>query len=1456
VIRSSIANSFTSSLDASSDSVPDEHEEYVVHLKRLNISDEYSPDFGVHGVGVGTSGRSSGGRVEISGCIRGSTLTLIEEWHDDGSLALPSFSQAMTSTTSCLIEAHLSVDGRRFEGSYRNMENGSIGKVAGVCEPDSDSFHGGNLDTDSRRAVETSILLAQAASRLAANVSLGSSAEDILDECCKDCERPSKATQELLSSSMILAKGKSSLTDKDISFVRNLYAAPTFVGRDCQHISSCWEEAAFSPLLESKTSMEELIENPRILVTEAVDDSVSAEAGGKGSLSVLAPAPYQSARLGVVSVLLHHVGGSIDLSSLTEGGEIATEALLLWRQALQITEAGVRGAISDDSPFVGNRKEKCQSYCELSILVSDFLLKFPAYCPGGYDHSQKEEFEAISSDIGTIYSAIRRVEDMKELEIQMDYLTKLGISRCVSYTCLSLLLAKVQCVPSVEAIVASLPRLMKAGAESLSSASIDSTRNTSNPSLLLNGAESKQFPCVGTHFLSRLQGCSSTVQNVVRSQVYEVYSATGRAFAEALAKPNKEKNAFAAMSQSLCLSVVGALLSTIGPEDVSAVVEKSGLFESLPSVFSLYRESITNSYEPKEESHRAERDTRSCVEKLLQSLNISSIRHVAQSSISLLHSIAYQLSAMDSLEQNALVSDFLELLCAHTQEVVRALSEAESISRTMASSAIALADWEKWTEVCNGDSIVPTIMSKEEKTPDHLRSLALAQRSIELGSSSQSRQNSTIALASSRTSIHHLLLTQQAHSCINVFCTMARSSGFVQSLSKDEGKMGMLLRLSGLSSPSADIDSTGHVVPILIRIRVTRLLMRLLPFRDPDEAVILGFFRLLASSSWKSPNDVDIDDGNNTSKECAALAINSLLRHLYSSSGPYKSAIDGAIKKASGRDNVDIEGLKRGILAFWGGLPGRVSEGSFVLLKPPTAAALSSNSSIIKSSNYGGAPPTAPLVVGSEAVVAGICRRDAMAGVVTGIDTANGTCEVVLFDRKPVLDANVTRLPSQSVSDTSSKQSSMTVRAVRAQLSDVVSAEEMPLLIDSRFDFNELVGAPLNEAMAFLSSFLSNDCDQESVSVQDLESAILSIRASIVLLSDKGILRRFVDQDVSSRRLLSQLLEFASTKPGQGPFDQSNLAFGEIISETPEHEARYLYLRRIWLETTARRRCFHSKPLSEWEELLQDSQSHVKKKADSNAEGTHISGEYSTPAIRPAAPSTSSFARRALSEETTTSSRGSEATEQTANRGTSARRSTSRADDEGGDDDDEDDDQDEEEEEAIVQMAELGLPRSWAELALRRVGGTNIEAAVHFCLERGADMERLLEEERERERRQASESGTRRRNTGGAGRTTSYLLQQLVEMGFPARWCAEALAATGTSSVDEALTWILANGERLSAQDTNDDDDNGELMEVPAHIRPYVIGREYGIASVNFLHPIAASFFLSPFSTCSAQMIR
>ena len=133
---------------------------------------------------------------------------------------------------------------------------------------------------------------------------------------------------------------------------------------------------------------------------------------------------------------------------------------------------------------------------------------------------------------------------------------------------------------------------------------------------------------------------------------------------------------------------------------------------------------------------------------------------------------------------------------------------------------------------------------------------------------------------------------------------------------------------------------------------------------------------------------------------------------------------------------------------------------------------------------------------------------------------------------------------------------------------------------------------------------------------------------------------------------------------------------------------------------------------------------------------------------------------------------------------------------------------------AIVQMAELGLPRSWAELALSRVGGTNIEAAVHFCLERGGDMERLLAEESERSSSRGSAALLSSRRRAPRISSSANLIRQLAEMGFPRHWCVEALTAT-RNNVDDALTWILTNGDRLSAedeavQDLQDDEESSQ----------------------------------------------
>ena len=90
-------------------------------------------------------------------------------------------------------------------------------------------------------------------------------------------------------------------------------------------------------------------------------------------------------------------------------------------------------------------------------------------------------------------------------------------------------------------------------------------------------------------------------------------------------------------------------------------------------------------------------------------------------------------------------------------------------------------------------------------------------------------------------------------------------------------------------------------------------------------------------------------------------------------------------------------------------------------------------------------------------------------------------------------------------------------------------------------------------------------------------------------------------------------------------------------------------------------------------------------------------------------------------------------------------------------------------------------------------------------------METLLAEESQRRGPSSSSLVSGRRRGFGASRMgSSNLIRQLVEMGFPRHWCVEALTAT-RNNVDEALTWILTNGDRLSAADEEGHDGDDDV---------------------------------------------
>jgi len=477
--------------------------------------------------------------------------------------------------------------------------------------------------------------------------------------------------------------------------------------------------------------------------------------------------------------------------------------------------------------------------------------------------------------------------------------------------------------------------------------------------------------------------------------------------------------------------------------------------------------------------------------------------------------------------------------------------------------------------------------------------------------------------------------------------------------------------------------------------------------------------------------------------------------------------------------------LSCGILTFFGGAPGNLQPGSFVVIEPEVRAPSSTTVGSTKSRNGNsltGSASNASSGSGTEEIVAGLCRHKALSGVLSSIDPRAGNCEVIVLGNKSHV-----QLPPTMGSDSRLLPSRVTIRAVRVSSANVSAADEFPLVLDDT-NLPADIFSPMSDVMKSVSSSIKahiNTQDKETaeldIDANELMKCALGLRSTTVLTSDPTALQKFVtDESSSLQLLLAHALQMASLRTEST----------EGLSSLPSLEARIWHLLSVRLAVKSRKDTIDNASPASLRSLFEEDKSSsndVSPKPNPGSKG------YRTPPSASAGFFLGSerTSRNTSSREAATNTRREE--DGSASAVAAAERN------------------EEEEEEssdtaaahlreaAIVQMAELGLPRQWAELALSRVGGTNIEAAVHFCLERGGDMERLLAEESER-RGPSSFLSSRRRGFGASRMGSSNLIRQLVEMGFPRHWCIEALSAT-RNNVDEALTWILTNGDRLSAED-------------------------------------------------------
>jgi len=121
-----------STSSGTSHSHTEQFEEYVVRLQSSGSTGDDGAS--IYGKGIGTTGRSTNGRVTILGASTGTAIQFVEEWTEGE----PSKKTPVTSS-SCVIDARLNLDGSRFEGTYRNVQFGTTGVIAGIFDPKNSS---------------------------------------------------------------------------------------------------------------------------------------------------------------------------------------------------------------------------------------------------------------------------------------------------------------------------------------------------------------------------------------------------------------------------------------------------------------------------------------------------------------------------------------------------------------------------------------------------------------------------------------------------------------------------------------------------------------------------------------------------------------------------------------------------------------------------------------------------------------------------------------------------------------------------------------------------------------------------------------------------------------------------------------------------------------------------------------------------------------------------------------------------------------------------------------------------------------------------------------------------------------------------------------------------------------------------------------------------------------------
>ena len=554
---------------------------------------------------------------------------------------------------------------------------------------------------------------------------------------------------------------------------------------------------------------------------------------------------------------------------------------------------------------------------------------------------------------------------------------------------------------------------------------------------------------------------------------------------------------------------------------------------------------------------------------------------------------------------------------------------------------------------------------------------------------------------------------------------------FADPVSKNSHRM---LSLLGLSDQDCEDSSDFLSLPLKFQRRMMRLLRPILLSMDAN-VIVARKVLVMCQAMWTENINMNLGE--------SAVA---LLRYLFTFSSDWRASINECLQRAL--DASEDPTIFRGVLAYLGGLPQTLADDAFIVIE---GEASSSSSSSAPNKLRGGTPSGLPTGAVStpnpvEDVISGLSRHDALSGVVTSIDTRTGSCDVmVLGDRSTVqIGPRGDSLLGQ--------HDKVTIRAMRVGAGSLSAVKELPLTIDGVCGLE--LFSPLLNTMKLVTSCIKEDARAElldeaklkvmDLSVTDLMTCGMGLRAVSTTVSDSRILAGYLKDEASTPYFANALL-----------LGSAGLRSHDGLDSLSSFEARLWHVISTRKEVKTRLANLSSASESELD-FFAGNEEDARSQEDA---GKTTAPKKILKASARAKPSSILMGSTLSSREASgTANREEDETDES--RSASGRSSSGRGERLGAA-------AAHLREAALIQMGELGLPRQWAELALDRVGGTNIEQAVHFCLERSSEMESLIAEDAER-RSSTSSSVSRRSGSFGVSRMASAnLLRQLAEMGFP-----------------------------------------------------------------------------------------